>query len=125
MAKKYGLVDEAKNAANKAGKKLKKSTNSDNDSSDKDTDTNSNKVASKKPEEKTETAGLSPSQKIAAENVEKNEEIMTSLEGKTPALAHYINFIHKELSSVSLEKLLTNDTTSIFHPSPSLHTDIK
>lgn len=121
----YDVGEEVGKVRDKAGKKLKKSTNSDNDSSDKDTDTNTNKVAPKKPEEKTETTGLSPSQKIAAENVEKNEEILTSLEGKTPALAQYINFIHKELSSVSLEKLVTNDTTSIFHPSPSLHADIK
>ncbi|MBP9779145.1 hypothetical protein KBD33_00810 [Candidatus Gracilibacteria bacterium] len=77
-----------------------------------------------KPSTPAETSNLTQSQSLASKSVLENQDIKKSFEGQTQGAQEYLNLIHKELSTVSMEKLVTDDDKSIFSPSPVLDESI-
>jgi hypothetical protein len=122
MMEKYGLIDKGKEVAATGTKKVKEVATSANkpapapssDSAD------APPAGAAKPPEKVDVAKLSPSQVEASKSVQENTDIKKSLEGKTPAMAEYLNFLHKEISNLPMHKLINDSDTSIFSASPQI-----
>lgn len=113
----FGKGKEAVNDGINAAKKTvkwdtnKKWSKDSSDSADAEPDSKKNKK-----NESLESKDLNASQKIAVSRVENDENIKKALEKATPWKSEYINFIHSQLSTIPIEKLITNDEKSIFAP---------
>jgi hypothetical protein len=77
-----------------------------------------------KPSTTVETSNLTQPQSLASKSVLDNQDIKKSFEWQVQWAQEYLNFIHKELSTVSIDKLVTDDDKSIFSPSPVLDESI-